>query len=406
MIIKSKLSDWKVSTLLCMIACTIMLSCSDEEDPILPPSLSYQESSFDVGEAGEVIPVTQGDAATYEITNANGTEDFVSINANNGILSVGTASVKGEYNVVVKASNNAGDDEATAKITIKPLPPTVTYDNVTVDLGGEFEITPTTAGDTPMTFAIEDAGGTAEFVSIDENTGVLSVGKGSTIGNYTVHIKVTNSAGSINTTAVIAISIPDDFNPVGKTLEWKFIVNQSENIKLVGLNGVPEMEISELVLPIGWPTSSTPAENVSDHFVLSEVQSLMLQQPGNIFCFKGNTLKFSVDENLNLHAICSEGDPILIGYSNISYKNDQFVYSLDLLFNDSGTLRIKYDIEGATFASFSDSWTDPANPKEYTALQGNVKEYVTPSDWSTSESISDVNKLITTVADVVLEVIE
>jgi len=240
------------------------------------PSLSYQASTFNVGEEGIVVPVVQGDKATYEITNAAGTENFVSIDANTGILSVSVESTKGDYDVVVKATNAAGNDEATAKITIAPNPPTVTYSNTSVDLGGEFSVTPTVAGDLPMTFAIEDAGGTANFVSIDENTGVLSIAKESVIGNYTVYVKVTNSAGSANTTAAVAISIPDDFNPVGKTLEWKFFFNQSQNKVLTGLDGVPALPYSALTLPVGVPTSSTPAEDLPDYFVLTEVQSILL----------------------------------------------------------------------------------------------------------------------------------
>jgi len=117
-------------------------------------------------------------------------------------------------------------------------------------------------------------------------------------------------------------------------------------------------------------------------------------------------LKFSVDENLALHAICKEGEPVLIGYSSISYKDGKFVYSLELMFNDSGTVRITYDVNGASFTNFNDPWTDPENPREYNSLQGTVNEFITPTDWSTAETISNLDKLTTAQVDVVLEVVE
>ena len=287
-----------------------------------------------------------------------------------------------------------------------PLAPKVEYDNMTVDLGGEFSTTPTVLEGDSITYAIKDAGGAKDFVSIDTNTGTLSVGKESTIGTYTVIVTASNSVGSSEAGAGIEITVPDNFNPIGMTLEWKFFINQSDSIKLVGLDGVPELPYTELDLPKGFPDSSTPEEDVPDHFVLTSVQAIMLQQPGNIFCTLGNSLKFTVDDDLNLHAVCTEGEPILIGYSTISYEEDQYHYNLEFMFDQSGTVRINYDISNALFASFSDPWSDPQNPRDYNALQGQVKEFVTPTDWSTSESISDVEKLTTAMVDVVLEVVE
>jgi hypothetical protein len=285
------------------------------------------------------------------------------------------------------------------------LPPTISYDNITVDLGGEFNATPTMEGGVPMTFVIEDAGGAENFVSIDANTGVLSVAKESVIGNYTVTVTATNSVGSSDAKAGIAITVPDDFDPRGMTLEWKFFMNQEENVTLVGLNGVPGMSISELTLPVGWPSASTPELELPSYFVFTELQKPILMQPGNVDCSIGNSLKFKVDADFNLTAICEDGNPTSIGTSMLSYKDEKFIYTLDLIFNDAGDQKIAYAIDGAKFANFSDPYSDSQNPREYNALQGTVNDFITPTDFTSAETMADIAKLAAPKVDVVLEVI-
>ena len=286
-----------------------------------------------------------------------------------------------------------------------PIAPEVTYEDITVDLGGEFSVEPTVVkGDLPITYAIKDAGGAEDFVSIESSTGKITVAKESVIGSFSVVVSATNAAGTSDATAGITISIPDNFDPTGKTYEWKIFMNRSENIELTGLDGVPGLPFSSLVLPTEWPTASTPADELYKYAVLTGVQSLLLQVPGDNVCAKGNSLKFSVDSDFVVHAICSEGDPVSIGTSILSYKDDNFIFTLDLEYQTG--LSIPYPISGAMFGSFEDVYTNPENPVTYTALQGTVNGMTTPSDLTNEETIQDITKWLTPTVDVVLEVIE
>ena len=120
MITKLKTTFWALALLLSVASVMVISSCSDDsEDPAIPPSFSYTDTSVEIGTTGDVVPALQGDLPiTWSIVNDGGTADFVTIDAATGTLQIAAESVLGEYMVKVKATNSGGSSEADAKITI------------------------------------------------------------------------------------------------------------------------------------------------------------------------------------------------------------------------------------------------------------------------------------------------
>ena len=393
----------------------VLSSCNDgEEDTTLPPSISYPDTNVEVGTEKTITPSVQGDAATFEITNADGADNFVSVNASTGVITVSASAVEGVYNVQVKATNSAGTDNATAKITVTEpvVAPGVSYEAATVAIGSEGTITPAVTGDA-ATYAITDDDG-ATFVTINANTGELSVAKESEIGTYSVSVTATNSAGSDNATAEITIGINPLFDPTGKKFEWKIFMNRTEDITLVGLDGVPGLPSPSLSLPFEWPTESTPVDDLWQYGIMTGVQGLLLQVPGDEACGAldptedGDTLLIIVNEDLTISTECNvggaPGSTVQIGISEITFADDKFVYTMLLDFLPG--LSLPYEIDGAKIEEFTDVYTDPASPEVYQALQGTVIGMTTPTDLATQETIQDFTKWAYPNVDVVLKQIE
>ena len=304
--------------------------------------------------------------------------------------------------------SSCGDDEEPAPPPDPVVAPGLSYAATTVAVGTEGSVTAAVTGDA-ATYEITDLGNTVDkegnvivAVTVDANTGELSIAKESTIGVYTVEVTATNSAGTDDATAEITIGINEAFDPRGKSLEWKLFMNQTENLELVGLDGVPDLPISSLVLPVGWPDASTPAEEVWTYGVMTGVQGLLVQVPGDEACTgSGDSKKLSIAEDLSVSVICSEGEPAVVGSSTISFKDDKFVYTLELEFQPG--LAIPYEIDDARFEEFQDGYTDPANPVAYPALLGTVIGMVTPTNLATEETIQDFTSWAYPNVDVVLE---
>ena len=283
-----------------------------------------------------------------------------------------------------------------------PVAPTASYTDTEVSIGSEGELIATSSGDTPITWSIKDDGGAGDFVSINASTGTLSVAKESKIGEYAVVVNASNAAGNVDATANITIAISDDFDPRGKSLEWRLFMNQSENVELVGLDGIPDLPIANLVLPVGWPDASTPAEDLWKYGVMTGVQGLLLEVPGDEACTgSGDSKKLSIGEDLSVSVICSEGEPALVGTSAISYVDDKFVFTMEIDFIPGVSL--PYQIDDARFEEFQDGYTDPLNPTVYPALLGTVIGMTTPTDLTDENTIQDFTKWAYPNVDIVME---
>jgi len=122
MITKLKTTIMALALLFSVTAVLVLSSCGGGDDepepePTVKPDISYTNTEVAVGSTGTLTPTNSGDAATYAITD-DGDADFVSIDANTGVLSVAAESKTGVYTVTVKATNSAGNSEATVDITI------------------------------------------------------------------------------------------------------------------------------------------------------------------------------------------------------------------------------------------------------------------------------------------------
>ena len=404
MITKLKTTIWALALLFSVASIMVISSCSSEEDdPVLPPTLSYQPTTVEVGSEATITPAVQGDAATYEITDADGTGSFVSINAGNGVLSVSASSTEGVYDVAVKATNAGGSGSAVAKITISEpvMPPGLSYDAATVAVGAEGTVTPAVTGDA-ATYEITDNGG-AEFVSVNETTGVLSVAKESTTGAYTVSVKATNTGGTVTSTAALTIGINETFDPTGKGYTWQYYMNQDDPWTLEGLRGeIAELPFDSVDIPTGWP-ADWPAGNpdwneqyLFPYLALGEIANLLMQLPGDLACKaideEGNTLYFEVEDDLTLTTVCTlddaPGQSAPIGNSTISWAEGKFSWALNL----ESQIPITYIVDSPTWVeNFIDPLEQPSEleppPRIYPALNGMVEKFTIPTDVESEATI-------------------
>jgi hypothetical protein len=407
---------WAMALLFSVGALLVISSCSEDEDPTLPPNFSYTATTVEVGTAGSATPAYQGDPATFEITDYDGADAFVSINSTTGIISITANSTAGEYDVKVKATNGGGSSEATAKITVVDpvIAPGLSYEAATVAVGSEGTVTPAVTGDAATYEITSDDGAT--FVSIDASTGVLTVAKESKTGTYSVAVKATNAAGTADATAELTIGANPNFDPVGKKFEWTLFMNRTADITLVGLDGVPNLPITDPVtLPTEWPTANTPVDELWQYGLMTGIQELLLQVPGDEACGaldpseNGDTLLIIINADLTVSTVCTAdggavGTTVPIGVWEITFAEDKFMFTMQLDFLPG--LSIPYQIDDAKIELFQDVYSDPANPTAYDALQGTVINMTTPTDLATEETIQDFTKWSYPNVDVVLRIIE
>jgi hypothetical protein len=310
-----------------------------------------------------------------------------------------------------------GDDEEPEP---DPIPPGLSYAATTVAVGSTGTIAAAVTGDA-ATYEITDDGG-ATFVTINANTGELSVAAESTIGVYSVVVKATNSAGTKDATAEITIGINEDFDPTGKTLLWKYWMNNTEGIVMENLNELPGQGDlpAAIPIPVGWP-GGTPfvidpaTEGIEAYFTFPLVQGFLLQVPGDNVCSaldpeeRGDTLLIIVNPDLTLSTTCrlkgenTTGSTVEIGTSTISYADGGFVWTLNLTLEG---VPVSYPLYNATIADFTDPldphFTAPSGtPRTFSSIQGTIDPYTTPTDF-----LDYLGSLAFPSVDVVLEILE
>ncbi len=301
-----------------------------------------------------------------------------------------------------------------------PVPPGLSYEAKTLAVGSTGTITAAVTGD-PATYAISDDDDAA-FVSINANTGELSVAAESTTGVYNVVVKATNSAGTNEATAEITIGVNDDFNPTGKSLLWKYWMNNTADVVLENLNTLPGQGGLPAAIPIpaGWP-GGTPfqidpaAEGLEAYFTFPLVQGFLLQVPGDDVCSalapeeRGDTLLIIVNPDLTLSTTCrlkgenTTGSTVEMGTSSISYADGGFIWTLNLSLEGTP---VTYPIGNATITDFTDPldphFTAPSGtPRTFSSIQGTIGAYLTPTDFS-----DYLGSLAFLNVDVVMEILE
>jgi PKD repeat protein len=304
-----------------------------------------------------------------------------------------------------------------------PIAPGLSYAATTVEVGETGTITAAVTGD-PATYAITDDG-EADFVTVNANTGELTVGAESTTGSYSVEVTANNAGGNTTAIAEITISANEDFDPSGKKVIWKYWMNNTPDVVMYNLNTLPGQEglPAEIPIPTGWP-ADWPNINLADpmlqaYFTFPTVQFFLQQVPGDVACEllepaeNGDTLLLIVNSDLTLSTICrnaedgTTGTTVDLGTSAISYDGSGFSWTLNLTF--IGGIPVTYEIGGAAITDFVDpldpSWFAPSGtPRQFSAVTGTVESYQTPTDFLDDESYLSSIQLLN--VDVVLEILE
>ncbi len=281
-------------------------------------------------------------------------------------------------------------------------PSGITYPNPEVEVGQESTVAP--AGDvtgTP-TYSIEDDGG-ADFLTINSQTGELTVGKESTTGSYTVKIKISNSAGSATVSLVVKVNVPTAFNPVGKKLLPMYFMNQTSGLQFVGLTGIPQLPFDTLDIPVGWPPASTPPDQLMPYMLFGELTKIIWQVPGDNVCsVAGDTTLIVIKDDFTLTTDCADGTPqSKTGDWTVSYKEGSgYVLTLTFIFVDDPLIVIPYAIGQAEFVVFS----DPIMQQDYEALHGTVDAFTTPTDFTDENTLQNPLTWKTPTVEVVMRV--
>lgn len=315
----------------------------------------------------------------------------------------------------VMVLSSCGEDDPAPPPPDPVVAPGVSYAATTVAVGAEGSVTAAVTGDA-ATYEMTD-NDDADFITV-KNTGEISVAAESTTGVYTVTVKATNSAGSVDATAEITIGVNEAFDPTGKDLYWKYFMNNTEDVTLLNLDQLVDGLPAAIPLPTGWPAGWPDAINPADptfafYFIFTGVQELLMQVPGDDACKaldpaeSGDNLLVIVNPDLTLSTICHVGDDLTttveIGTSEISFMEGK--YSWDISTALEGT-PISIVIGNARIETFVDPlhphYSEPSGQGgAYSAVMGTVASYLTPTDFT-----DYLGSLALLNVDVVLEILE
>ncbi len=295
-----------------------------------------------------------------------------------------------------------------------------TYAATDVEVGETTTIAPATQGMDPATWTITDDGG-ADFVTINANTGELSVGAESTTGSYTVAVQSSNEGGTSNGTAAITITVNADFDIAGRNLIWKYWMNNTPDVAMINLNLLPGQESLPDTIPLttgwpdGWPVINPADPTLPFYFTFATVQYFLMQVPSDDACAaldpaeEGDTLLLMVNNDLSLSTTCqgvdsAPGTVVDLGTSTISYSGGAFVWTLNLTLQG---VPVTVAIGDAVIEDFIDPldphWSAPSlEGRTFSAVTGNVPQYMTPTDFHPDNYLSSIKLLD---VDVVLEIL-
>jgi len=287
-------------------------------------------------------------------------------------------------------------------------PSAFTYPATDVQVGSPGTVSPS-GTNSGVTYSFANASTVPDFITLNSSTGTISVAAESIMDSYNIAVNATNSAGFSSSGAAITIVVPDAFNPIGKKFVVAYFINQEANLELEGLDnlvpGVPNL----LTLPVGWPGAGLTPEELFPYTVLTGLGDMLYQVPSDLVCEalgdgnKGDTTLIIVNADLTLSTECSEGGPPEdnIGVSTITYANDEFIFTIELVFTDL-LPAIPYPITGAVIADFD----DPLAGVTYEALMGTVEGFTLPLDYTSDATMQDPTKWGFPEVDVVFRVVE
>jgi len=267
-----------------------------------------------------------------------------------------------------------------------PDPPEFSYTATTIAVGSTGTVTANATGGT-ATYTLTDVGD-ADFVTINASTGELLISAESTTGTYEIDVTATNISGNFDATANITIGVNDDFDPTGKSLLWKYWMNNTEDVIFYNLDQLPGQGHlpPQIPIPAGWPGGTAfqidPADpTLETYLVFPTVQFFLQQVPGDEACDalepseNGDTLLVIVNSDLTLSTLCrnddkTPGTTVDLGESSISYSDGAFVWTLNLTIS---SIPVPVAISGVEIADFTDPldphWTAPSGtPRTFSAI--------------------------------------
>ncbi len=167
------------------------------------------------------------------------------VGLNNGIVALieGNILPPNTYTLDISVSNDKGTTVFPEEVTfhIGTIPYGLKYENPKIELEeGESFISsvPEISGSLPVTFKLDT--NEEEFVSIDENTGVITVdGTKTMVGRFPVSVTTTNPYGSY-TASVFAFTVVDDIVGIYSFTSATLIdgdINNANTTNMVILNG-------------------------------------------------------------------------------------------------------------------------------------------------------------------------
>lgn len=171
--------------------------------------------------------------------NATGLPAGLAVNPTTGLVS-GTPTVTGIFNVVISATNSAGEGTGTLALTVNEFPPVVGNATRLATVGTPFSFT-ITGNNSPTSYG---ATGLPAGLSVNTITGVIS-GTPTAAGSFSVTISASNSAGTGTGTLTLTVVSP---NPVitspttatGRVGQaFSFQIAASNNPTSYGATGLP-----------------------------------------------------------------------------------------------------------------------------------------------------------------------
>jgi hypothetical protein len=166
-----------------------------------------------------VIPfkATGSEPITWSLTAAGNyaVPGEITINEETGVVTIKKSIAAGVYSLKVKAANDAGFDthEFTLKVESPKAPPKVSGEDYLAMTSGTENLTAifTASGTQPIVFSVISqsiTGSPVPHISINANTGLLTVSKDIPAGKYSIEVTATNAVGSDTFECVLEVKAP------------------------------------------------------------------------------------------------------------------------------------------------------------------------------------------------------
>ena len=278
------------------------------ENPSLPSPSPTPEPSPTPDSEAETAPVIQVDEYNTYFTLETGSEleipfaadgskpitwslaavkkhvvpDDITINSETGVVTIGDNLDAGTYYFIVQAANTAGSDthECTLKVSEPLVAPEISGDKSLTMTSGSEDLTAefTATGSQPVTFSVKASsadGASVDEVSIDPDTGLLTVSQDIAAGYYSIIITAKNEAGKDTFECELEVAAPEDRTaPVlgNRRDGYQFTMSQADTDFAVQLQASGSTPITYSLEPVNRRSSVPDEISISANTGLLTVQ--------------------------------------------------------------------------------------------------------------------------------------